>query len=156
MKIRVFRDDDAGALAAVFFSSVRQIGSHFYTAEQVTAWAPNLPPADAFIRRASDGRTLLVAVDDDDQPIAYGDLESNGHIDHLYCSPEAAGSGVAKQLYEELEGLARRARISVLFVEASEPAKRFFQKQGFDVIERNDLQVRGVALHNYRMRKALS
>jgi putative acetyltransferase len=156
MEIRPFRDSDARALAAIFFSSVREIGGRHYTADQVAAWAPSLPEADVLTRLASDGRTFLVAVGEDGQPVAYGDLEADGHIDHIYCSPEAAGRGVAKQLYEELERIARSAGINVLFVEASEPAKRFFQKQGFEPIGRNDFELNGVEIHNYRMRKSLS
>jgi len=156
MEIRRFRDSDASALAEIFFASVRQIGGRHYTAEQVAAWAPGLPDADAYTRRASDGRTLLVATGENGQLIAYGDLEADGHIDHIFCSPEAAGRGVAGQLYEELERVARSAGINVLFVEASEPAKSFFQKQGFELIGRNDFELNGVAIHNYRMRKSLS
>ncbi len=119
MEIRPFRDSDARALAAIFFSSVREIGGRHYAADQVAAWAPGLPDADVFTRRASDGRTFLVAIGENGQPIAYGDLEADGHIDHIYCAPEAAGRGVARQLYEELERVARSAGIDVLFVEAS-------------------------------------
>lgn len=156
MEIRAFRDSDAPALAAIFFASVREIGRRHYTADQVAAWAPGVPDADDFVRRASDGRTFLVAIGEDGQPIAYGDLEADGHIDHIYCSPEAAGRGVARKLYEELERVARSAGINVLFVEASEPAKTFFLKQGFESIGPNALALNGVEIHNYRMRKALS
>lgn len=156
MKIRPFREGDAEALAEIFFTSVREIASHYYTPEQIAAWAPTLPEADSFARRAVDGRTLLVAVDAKNRPIAYGDLESNGHIDHFYCSPGVAGRGIAKRLYRELEAAARDCGASVIFVEASEPARRFFQKQGFELINRNDFQLNGVAILNYNMRKALS
>ena len=156
MEIRPVRDGDAPALAALFFASVRQIAGRHYTAEQVAAWAPNVPAADGFIRRAGDGRTLLVAIGDDGQPIAYGDLEPDGHIDHIFCVPEAAGRGVGRQIYEALERAARSAGIGTLVVEASEPARRFFEKQGFTLIGRNDFQLNGVAIHNYTMRKALS
>jgi putative acetyltransferase len=156
MEIRSFRESDARALAAIFFSSVRKIGGQHYTTDQVAAWAPGLPDADVFIRRASDGRTFLVAIGENGRPIAYSDLEADGHIDHIYRSPDAAGRGVAKQLYEELERVARNAGINVLFVEASEPAKRFFQKQGFEPIGRNQFKLNGVELHNYPMRKTLA
>jgi putative acetyltransferase len=156
MEIRHFRATDAGALAAIFFSSVRQIGGQHYTAEQVAAWAPKSPDPDVFTRLASDGRTFLVATGKNGEPIAYGDIEEHGHIDHIYCSPEAAGRGVAERLYGELESVARSAGISVLSVEASEPAERFFQKQGFEPIGRNEFTLNGVEIHNYSMRKALS
>jgi len=156
MEIRPFEDSDAPALAAIFFSSVREIGGFHYTADQVAAWAPGLPDADVFTRRGGDGRTFLVAVGENGRPIAYGDLEADGHIDHLYCSPEAAGRGVARKLYEALEGIARSAGIEILFVEASEPAKSFFEKQGFEPVGRDAFELNGVEIHNYRMRKALS
>lgn len=156
MEIRRFRDTDAPALAAIFVSSVREIGGRHYTADQVAAWAPSLPDADVFTRRASDGRTFLVAIGESGRPVAYGDLEADGHIDHLYCSPEAAGRGVARQLYEELERVARSAGIHALFLEASEPAKSFFRKQGFKLIGRNEFKLNGVEIHNYRMRKSIS
>jgi putative acetyltransferase len=156
MEIRPFRDSDAEALAAIFFASVREIGGRHYSAEQVAAWAPAVPDAEVFIRRAGDGRTFLVAVGGDGRPLAYGDLEADGHIDHLYCSPGAAGSGVAARLYRELEEIARSAGIAILFVEASEPAKSFFRKQGFEPVGRNEIRLDGVDIHNYRMRKPLA
>lgn len=156
MEIRLFRDEDALALAEIFFSSVREIGGRHYSAEQVAAWAPGLPDPHAYTRRAGDGRTLLVAVGEDGRPVAYGDLEADGHIDHLFCAPEWAGRGVAAQLYEALERAARTAGIDRIFVEASEPARRFFLKQGFEPASRNDFTLNGVEIHNYRMRKTLS
>ena len=42
-----------------------------------------------------------------------------------------------------------------LFTEASELARRLFERKGFAVVERQDMVIRGVAIHNYRMAKAL-
>jgi hypothetical protein len=54
-----------------------------------------------------------------------------------------------------VEAAAREQRIGSLFTEASELARRLFERKGFAVVERQDLVVRGVAIHNYRMAKAL-
>jgi putative acetyltransferase len=156
MEVRSFRDTDAAALAQIFFSAVHELASAHYSPEQIKAWAPGVPDAEQFARRAADGRTVLVALGVGGKPIAYGDIERNGHIDHLYCSPEAAGRGVAQRLYQELERLARSEGVAVLSVEASEPAKRFFRKQGFEVICRNDFELGGVPIHNFAMRKSLA
>jgi len=72
------QDNDATALAHIFFSAVHEIGRAYYTAEQIAAWAPALPDPAGFASRAIDGRTLLVAVDADDRPIAYGELSATG------------------------------------------------------------------------------
>ena len=155
MKVRPFRKDDAPALAQIFYSAIHEVASAHYDEAQVNAWAPAVPSAERFVARGADGRTLLVAVDDRDVPIAYGDLEADGHIDHLFCKPEFAGKGVALAIYEELEKAAASQGIDRLYVEASEPASRFFRKRGFEVEERNDFELNGVPIHNYRMAKRL-
>ncbi len=104
---------------------------------------------------ASDGRLVLVAANADDRPVAYIDLEPDGHIDRVFCAPEAAGQGIASRLYDAVEAAAREQGIRSLFTEASELARRLFERKGFVVVERQDLVIRGVAIHNYRMAKAL-
>jgi putative acetyltransferase len=156
VRIRPFRDDDAPALAAVFHAAVHGVAAHHYSPEQVRAWSGASVAPERVVARARDGRTLLVAVDADDRPIAYGDVEASGHIDHLFCAPEHAGTGVAAALYAALEATARAAGIERLFVEASEPARRFFMKHGFTELSRRDFAIGGVAIHNYAMEKRLA
>jgi putative acetyltransferase len=155
MFIRPFEPSDANALAALFHASVREAGIRDYSAEQVAAWSPSKPDPDRYLRRA-EGRTLLVAVDDDNQPIGYGNLEPDGHIDHLYCRPDVVGIGVGSAIYAAIEAAARRAGIALLFVDASEGARRLFEHRGFGVDARHDFTINGVAIHNYRMSKPIT
>jgi len=97
-----------------------------------------------------------VAVDDDGVIAGYGDLEENGHIDHLYCRPDVVGSGVGSAIYAALEEVARKAGIAILFVEASEGARRLFERRGFNLDGRNDFVIDGVRIHNYRMSKSIA
>ncbi|HEX8239959.1 MAG TPA: GNAT family N-acetyltransferase [Allosphingosinicella sp.] len=155
MHIRSFRPEDSPALAEIFHSAVHRIGALHYSPEQVKAWAPAVPGPERFVERGADGRILLVAVDGTDRPLAYGDLEMDGHIDHLYCRPDVAGTGVASALYDRLEAAAGERGIARLFVEASEPARRFFLRKGFVAIRRRDFVLGGVAIHNFAMEKSL-
>lgn len=155
MKVRSFQPDDAPALAAIFHAAVHGIARLHYSEAQATAWSPDVPDPARFAARAADGRTLLVAVDDGGTPLAYGDLEPDGHVDHLFCRPDAAGTGVAAALYAELEAVARARGIARLHVEASEPARRFFLRQGFVLVARRDFEIAGVAIHNFAMEKRL-
>jgi putative acetyltransferase len=156
VRVRPFRHDDAPALAALFHAAVHGIAARHYSRAQVNAWSPAVPDPERFRKRGGDGRLLLVAVDKADVPLAYGDVEADGHIDHLFCRPDAGGSGVTAALYVELERHARERGVARLYTEASEPARRFFLKQGFAEIERRDFQLAGVPIHNFRMEKALS
>lgn len=76
-------------------------------------------------------------------------------LDAITRAPEAAGQGIASRLYDVMEAAARQQGITSLFTEASELARRLFERKGFVVVERQDLVVRGVTIHNYRMAKAL-
>ena len=154
MLIRPFEAADAEALARLCHASVRKAGIREYSAEQVAAWSPSKPDAASYLRQAV-GRTFLVGGDAENCPIGYGDLEPNGHIDHLYCRPELVGTGVGSAIYAALEDAAKQAGISHLFVDASEGARRLFERHGFSVDARNVLTIGGVAIHNYHMSKAI-
>jgi putative acetyltransferase len=155
MHIRPFRQEDAPALAALFHAAVHGIAALHYSAAQVAAWAPDVPDPARFRARGADGRLLLVAADATDAPLAYGDLEADGHIDHLFCRPDAAGTGVTAALYAAIEAAARAQGLARLYADASEPARRFFAKQGFVAIARHDFELAEVAIHNFRMEKRL-
>ena len=112
--IRVYDPRDAADLADIFFRSVRQVALSDYTAAQVRAWAPEPRTAEWAHGEASDGRLVLVAANADDRPVAYIDLEPNGHIDRVFCAPEAAGQGIASRLYDAVEAAAREQGIRSL------------------------------------------
>jgi putative acetyltransferase len=155
MLIRPFVADDAPALALLFHVSVHEAGRRDYSPEQLSAWSPAPPDPAGLVARASDGRIFMVAVDDAGAQLAYGDVEADGHIDHLYCRPDAVGTGVASALYDRLEREAIERGMTRLYVEASEAARRLFKRKGFTVEKRRDLTIGGVALHNYMMAKPL-
>ncbi|WP_051337309.1 GNAT family N-acetyltransferase [Leisingera daeponensis] len=154
-KIRQFKADDAEDLAEVFRAAVHGIASRFYSPEQINAWCPGAPPAAAMGQKLSDGRAAWVAVDEEGAPAAFIDLESDGHIDMLFCHPRAAGQGAAAALYTRLEAAATRQGLKLLYVEASEAARGFFERQGFAVDRRREFERSGVKIHNYRMVKIL-
>jgi putative acetyltransferase len=154
MRIRPYEATDATLLADLLRRSVLELGPRHYTHEQVLAWASVLP-GPARVHELAESRTTLVAVGDEGPPVAYGDLEANGHLDFLYCAPEAAGTGVAGYVYEELEGHARAVGATRLFTEASDAARGLFLRHGFLTITRREIVVAGVSIHNFAMEKLL-
>lgn len=154
MLIRDFEPADAEALTALFHTTVHLVGIRDYSSEQVAAWSPSKPDAARYLEQA-EGRTFMVAVDDDGVIGGYGVLKPNGHIDHLYCRPDVVGTGVGSAVLAALEESARNAGITSLFTEASEGARRLFERRGFKMDARNDFTIDGVAIHNYRMSKSI-
>jgi putative acetyltransferase len=128
--IRTYERRDAVGVADVFYRSVREVALSDYTPQQVRAWVPGRWDAGREHRRSGDGRLVLVAAGEP------------GHV-------------VASRLYDAIEAAARAQGIQRLFTEASELARRFFERKGFTVLERQDMILRGVPIHNYRMAKTL-
>ncbi len=153
--IRPFEHRDAPILSAVFIDSVRGGGARDYGLAQVEVWACAAPSPQRFEDRAQAGDLIWVAVDGSDQPLAYGLLERDGHLDHLYCRSDHIGTGLAAALYDHIEREARALGLTHLFTEASEAARRLFLRKGFVVANRRDFELQGVAIHNYRMEKIL-
>jgi putative acetyltransferase len=142
-------------MAELYFRSARELGARRYSPAQVAAWAPAPVEAATVAARAGDGRTTVVAVSAAGGLLGYADLEADGHIDHLYCAPEAAGTGVAGALLDAIVGRAQAAGLPRLHVEASELARGLFERRGFTVTARRDFEVRGVAIHNWAMAREL-
>ena len=126
IKIRQYEKRDAEAVRAIFVDAIRGLATVHYSQAQVDVWSGVMGDHHSVHARRTDGRTTWLAVDNADQPLAYIDLEADGHIDHLFCRPEAAGQGLASALYATLEQFARAQGINYLYVEASESAKPVF------------------------------
>jgi putative acetyltransferase len=156
MYIRLYQAKDAALLADLYVRSVREIGSRDYTPRQVEAWASLGPTPERLDELSRDGRIRLVAVDNADQPVAFADLQLDGHIQFLYCAPEVAGTGVTSALYDDLENAARQRRINRLYSEASETARGLFLHKGFTVMVRRELEIDGIQIHNYAVEKFLA
>ena len=152
--LRPYQSDDAPLLTDLYARSVRHYGPRAYSSDQVAAWAATADDAGV-AARCADGRRVLVAQDDAGRVLGFGDLEADGHLDFLYVAPEAEGLHVGSLLYAALEEHARGLGLSRIFVEANELARTLFERRGFTVLGRNDLDLAGVAIHNYRMEKRL-
>lgn len=152
--VRPYRHGDAAALCEIFFRSVREVGPAKYDDAQVRAWAHDVPDAAAWGARMRANDTF-VAVRDGDIAVGWIELEPGGYVDFLYCAPEAAGRGVAAQLYAVAEALARERGLTRLTSHASRLAESFFRKQGWVVDERDIVTQHGVEIPRALMSKTL-
>ena len=155
MKIRAYRPGDATRMEDIFRRAVHRIGSTFYSEDQVAAWGGPRVTAERLDALYNDGRATFIAEDETGCAIAFCDLEADGHIDMLYCDPAFARRGIATGLLAAAEETARAQGTTRLFTEASEAARPVFERAGFTVLHRRDLEIDGVAIHNWAMVKRL-
>lgn len=155
MTIRQFQINDANHIERVFKRSVLELGSYYYSDEQVVAWAACGPTVNDIISRNAGDLVTFVSINEAGEVNAYGELEKNGHIDQLYASPEVRGTYVIPEIYDQIELFARERGVTKLYTEASEGALRFFLKKNFINLYRRDFEIEGVSIHNYAMEKTL-
>ena len=152
-RIRAYQAGDASAIVRLFYETVRSVNRADYSDEQVRAWAPSVPDPNGWHARMA-GRLTLVA-EEGGEVVGFAELEEDGHLDMLYVRKDAVGRGVGKRLCQAVEQKARGLGLERIFTEASITARPVFEGQGFRVLHRNDLVVRGVGMRTFSMEKPL-
>lgn len=145
---------DAAFLAAIFRVSIGELTGEDYSEAQQTAWASAAEDTEAFASRLAKQLTLVATINN--APVAFISLKGADHIDMLYVHPGVARQGIATTLYDAIEKLAGARGAKQLSVDASDTALEFFQKRGFEGVQRNTILLGDEWLGNTRMKKTLS
>jgi putative acetyltransferase len=138
---------------ALFRATIRRINRQDYSAEQVRAWAPDEIDVASWAEKLANRHSVVV--ENDGVIVGFGDIEDDGHLDHLYVHADHQGCGVGRLLLSAMETEARRRGIARLFTEASITARPFFEHSGFSLIAEQVVVCRGVEFVNFRMDKHL-
>lgn len=154
MLIRNFHPGDEPALRAVFFSSVHDLARHHYTAKQLDVWAPRQYDAARWGAQVRGNQPFIAEVDG--SIAGFADLQDSGYVDHFFVAGDFAGRGVGRALMAHLHQSAAARGIGRLFADVSLSAEPFFQKWGFGVEARQQVERAGVVLANARMSKLLA
>ncbi|HGE7990712.1 TPA: GNAT family N-acetyltransferase, partial [Salmonella enterica] len=106
MKIRRFSNGDEISLFRVFFSSVHTIASHYYTREQIDAWAPADIDLERWANHIKELQPFVVELDG--EIAGYADVQPNGYIDHFFVSGTYSRQGVGTLLMNCIHEEARQ------------------------------------------------
>jgi putative acetyltransferase len=153
-RIRAFRSEDSAEIGRLFYDTIRAINARDYTPAEITAWAPDVPAPQWAEQRA---KTRLVFVAENATGLlGFAELRPRAkHLDCLYTRHDAQGRGVATALLREIEEQAHRYGIFRLQTEASITARPFFERRGFRLLARQEVERNGVKLTNFKMEKIL-
>lgn len=149
--IRAFQASDLDAVIALFQGAVRQIASQDYSPEQIDAWVA--VDRAAWEKRLLESQTWVALRHH--ELAGFGNIEDDGHLDMLFIHPLHQRSGVATALLKWMELAVVKMGIPVMFTEASITAKPFFIGHGFQLIEAQQVSVRGQSFINYRLHKVV-
>jgi putative acetyltransferase len=144
---------DAPRLAALFRESVETLTEDFYDEGQRAAWAARADDEQAFAAMLAQSLTIVALIE---KKIAgFAALRKNQTIEMLYVRPNFARQGVGSALLEALEKLAAARGTTMLEAQASDAARDFFTKRGYQGRNRNTIELDGEWLGRTRMTKRL-
>lgn len=147
MLIRKYQSLDCKELVELFYNTVHTINTKDYTKEQVDAWAPRQIDLKAWNQSLQE-HFSMVAVEND-TIIGFGDIDKTGYLDRLYVHFEYQGNGIATALCNQLETAVQ----GNIVTHASITARPFFEKRGYKVVKKQEVERRGIFLTNFVMVK---
>ncbi len=145
---------DADALAEIYRDAVRTTGAEFYDPEQIAVWAEFPATMEDFPAELDRGVTLVAEADG--VPVAFGQLDPWDRIAFLYCRGSHGRQGICTRIYRELQHAAAAAGTSHLLTEASRASRPLFERLGFRVTKREEVERNGTLFERFRMRKELA
>jgi|SRR5579862_3332668 len=145
---------DVPLLAEIFRASIGELTSEDYSEAQQEAWVSVAEDEGDFGARLAGELTLVATYDG--AAVGFAALAGNKEIDMLYVHPAAAGQGVGAMLCDALEKLAAARGTKELTVDASDTARGFFEKRGFQARQRNTFTLAGEWVANTTMSKTLT
>lgn len=152
--IREIKESDITTCIDLFKSTVHIINAKDYTEDQLHAWAPE----DVDFNKWKVGllsSCTYVAELKNGKIVGFGDITKQGYLDHLFVHKDFQGKGIAKILLKELENKAIDVGCYELTTHASITAKPFFISQGYKVLKKQTVAIRGQILENFIMIKSL-
>ena len=94
MLVRDYVEGDAAAIVRLYYETIHTVNVADYSPEQVLAWAPAVPDAARWHARMA-GRCTL-DIEEGGELLGFAELETDGHLDMLYCAKHTVGRGVAR------------------------------------------------------------
>jgi len=148
--VRPYIKTDCNALTKIYYNTIHNINIKDYNEEQVNAWAPESSlQGEGWSKKWEKSPPWVALIDD--QIVGFTEFENSGHIDCFYCHHQYQGKGVGKALMKHIKNIANDNGISRIWAEVSITAKSFFERQEFEVVKKQTVNLRGVELVNFVM-----
>jgi putative acetyltransferase len=154
VEIRKFHASDIGQIVMLFYETVHTVNKKDYSKEQLDAWASKDDEElrlESWKESMSNNITYVALIDG--RVVGFSDMTEKGHLDRLFVHKDFQGQGIASSLVNVLESEARRLGITELDTHASITAKSFFEHHGFQLVQLQRVERKGIKLINFKMIK---
>ncbi|MCR8842418.1 GNAT family N-acetyltransferase [Paenibacillus sp. SC116] len=156
MKIIRFRNSDMKEIMELFYETVHSINAQDYSPAQLDVWAPKeeqVRREQSWMESLSNNISFVARMND--VIVGFADMSHSGYLDRLYVHKHFQRQGIASSLVDVIESEAKKLALMELSTEASITAKPIFVNRGYQIVQKQNIERKGVTLVNYKMIKAL-
>lgn len=146
MILRKYKQTDCKVIAELFYNTVHTINLKDYSKEQTNVWATGNVDLEKWNDSFLEHYTIIAEMDK--IIVGFGDIDKDGYLDRLYVHKDYQNQGVATAICNELEKAVNTPKI---ITHASITAKGFFQKRGYKVLRKQQVEREGIFLINFVM-----
>lgn len=146
MILRDYTPNDCKTLAELFFNTVHIINAKDYSEEQLNAWANGRIDLEQWNRSFLSHYTVVAEIDG--TVVGFGDIDNTGYLDRLFVHADFQHQGIATAICDKLEQASHAEKI---VTHASITAKGFFEKRGYKIVAKQQVERQGILLTNYVM-----
>lgn len=152
--LRPYRPGDLQAVVDTYVASIHSLAAPYYSSAQLAAWAPSHPDVAKWQERLA---VLQSFVAESERVLAgFISYTPEGYLDLLFVNAKFARRGVATRLYLRAESAWQRAGVTRATTHASLAARAFFESQGYQVEQEENVECRGAFLCRFAMAKVLT
>lgn len=148
ISVREYREEDQEILAELFYQTVHTVNAADYTEEQVNVWAPEERNMKAWNDSFLKHHTIVA--EKQGKIVGFGDMDESGYLDRLYIHKDFQRQGIASAICDKLE---EQSDATQFETHASITARDFFAARGYEVVQEQQVERKGILLTNYVMRK---
>ena len=149
MQIRRYDPADLDEVVKLFYNTVHIVNAADYTPKQLDAWVPKTMDTSKWAVSLALNSAFVAVEDGINGIIGFGDITADGYLDRLYVRADSIGKGVGKALCRRLES----AVCGDITTHASITARPFFEKMGYFVVKKQQVERGCVLLTNFIMKK---
>lgn len=147
IRVNLYEEGTEQDLWEVYYSAIRLGCADHYTLDQLQAWAPDDFDTQIFSEKMKSLKPYVAYLAD--KIVGYGDLQSDGYIDHFYVHGKHQGVGVGSTL---MAGIIKEGKsLPRLYSNVSHRARPFFERYGFSATKKQLVEIRGEHLGNTAM-----
>ncbi|MEL6721148.1 MAG: GNAT family N-acetyltransferase [Bacteroidota bacterium] len=148
---RIATKEDLPEIHQLFQATIQYCCNQDYDEAQIAVWISSVENKSRWIK-AIESQFFIVAKEGH-HIVGFASLADVNYIDFIYVHEDHQRKGIASFLFDILQEEAKKQGQTTLWSHVSKTARPFFERKGFEVLQENYKDMRGVIIMNYWMRK---